>query len=144
MSRWWNMYQKDIICRTHGEGDVLNLSEDLQQVIVRSGISDGIICLYVYGSTAALTTIEYEPGVLTDFMDALEIVASREKEYAHNLAWGDGNGRSHVRASLIGPSLTIPISHGEMRTGRWQQPVLVELDVRDSRERTIVCSVIGI
>ncbi|WAI01244.1 secondary thiamine-phosphate synthase enzyme YjbQ [Methanogenium organophilum] len=137
------MYQEDLVCRTNGEGDILNLSEDILQVIQRSGISDGIISLYVYGSTAALTTIEYEPGVLSDLLDSLKIVASREKEYAHDRAWGDGNGRSHVRASLIGPSLVIPVSHGALRTGRWQQPVLVELDIRDSRERTIVCTVSG-
>ncbi len=137
------MYQEDIVCRTHGEGDILNLSSPLQQVIQRSGIRDGIICGYVQGSTAALTTIEYEPGVLGDLMDALETIASSKKEYAHDQAWGDGNGRSHVRAAVIGPSLTIPVSHGSLMTGRWQQPVLIELDVRESRERIIVCSVIG-
>ena len=138
-----DMYQEDLVCHTNGEGDILNLSENLQQVIQKSGISDGIICLYLYGSTAALTTIEYEPGVLSDLLDALEIVASREKEYAHDRAWGDGNGRSHVRASIIGPSLMIPVSQGVLRTGRWQQPVLIELDVRVSRERTIICTVVG-
>jgi len=137
------MYCEDLICETHGEGDILNLSDLLMPVIQRSGISDGILCLYVYGSTAALTTIEYEPGVLSDLMDSLEIIASRKKEYAHDQAWGDGNGRSHVRASLIGPSLVIPVSHGALVTGRWQQPVLVELDVRAQRKRTVVCSVIG-
>ncbi|WFN35669.1 secondary thiamine-phosphate synthase enzyme YjbQ [Methanogenium sp. S4BF] len=138
------MYQEDLVFRTAGEGDILNLSGPLQQVVSRSGVRDGIVCAYVPGSTAALTTIEYEPGVLADLMDALEAVASSEKNYAHDQAWGDGNGRSHVRAALIGPSLTIPVSHGTIRTGRWQQPVLIELDVRASRERTIVCSVIGI
>lgn len=139
-----DMYQEDLVFRTAGEGDILNLSEPLQQVVGRSGIRDGIVCAYVPGSTAALTTIEYEPGVLADLMGALEAVAPSEKNYAHDQAWGDGNGRSHVRAALIGPSLTMPVSHGTVRTGRWQQPVLIELDVRSSRERTIVCSVIGI
>ena len=138
-----DMYQEDIVCRTHGEGDILNLSNPLEQVIQRSGIRDGIMSVYVQGSTAALTTIEYESGVLGDLMDALDIIAPSHKEYAHNQAWGDGNGRSHVRAALIGPSLTVPVSHGTLRTGRWQQPVLIELDIRESRERTIVCSVIG-
>jgi thiamine phosphate synthase YjbQ (UPF0047 family) len=76
-------------------------------------------------------------------MDSLEILASRKKEYAHDQAWGDGNGRSHVRASLIGPSLVVPISRGVLVTGRWQQPVLIELDVRASRKRTVICTVIG-
>ena len=138
-----DMYQEDLICRTDGEGDILNLSDIFQQVIQRSGIRDGIICAYVPGSTAALTTIEYESGVLGDLMDAFEIVASSEKMYAHDQAWGDGNGRSHVRAALIGPSLTIPVNSGTLRTGRWQQPVLIELDIRESRDRTIVCTVVG-
>lgn len=137
------VYCEDLICETHGEGDILNLSEALTPLIQRSGISEGVVNLYVYGSTAALTTIEYEPGVLRDLMDSLEIIASRKKEYAHDQAWGDGNGRSHVRASLIGPSLAIPVSGGALVTGTWQQPVLIELDVREHRKRTVVCTVIG-
>ena len=138
------MYQENLVFRTAGEGDILNLSEPFRQVVQRSGIRDGMISAYVPGSTAALTTIEYEPGVLADLMDALEIIAPSEKTYAHDQAWGDGNGRSHVRAALIGPSLTIPVSRGSVSTGRWQQPVLIELDVRESRERTVICTVIGI
>ena len=138
-----DMYQEDIVCRTDGEGDIHNLSDLLLQVVKRSGISDGILFLFVPGSTVALTTIEFEPGVLRDLMDALEIIAPAEKNYSHDAAWGDGNGRSHVRAALIGPSLTLPVSRGLVNTGRWQQPVLIELDVRTSRERTIHCTVIG-
>ena len=138
-----DMYQEDIVWRTHGEGDIHNLSDLLLEVVRRSGISDGILFLFVPGSTVALTTIEYEPGVLRDLMDALEIIAPAGKKYAHDEAWGDGNGRSHVRAALIGPSLTIPLSRGILNTGRWQQPVLIELDVRESRERTIHCTITG-
>lgn len=138
-----DMYQEDIVCRTNGEGDIHNLSDLLRQVVQRSGIRDGIMCLFVPGSTVALTTIEYEPGVLRDLMDSLEIIASAQKTYAHDEAWGDGNGRSHVRAALIGPSLTIPVSQGKLNTGTWQQPVLIELDVRVSRERTVLCRIIG-
>ena len=137
------MYQEDLAFRTHGEGDILNLSDPLQQVTQRSGIRDGIICVFVPGSTAALTTIEYEPGVLADLLDALEIAAPSKKRYSHDEVWGDGNGRSHVRAALIGPSLTIPVFHSALRIGRWQQPVLIELDVRESRDWSVVCTVMG-
>jgi secondary thiamine-phosphate synthase enzyme len=97
----------------------------------------------VQHSTAALTTIEHEPGVLADLRRALAVLAPDDAPYAHDAKWGDGNGRSHVKAALVGPSLTIPVENGMPACGTWQQVVLLELDVHPHRTRTIVCTVVG-
>ncbi|MCS7140891.1 MAG: secondary thiamine-phosphate synthase enzyme YjbQ [Candidatus Nitrosocaldus sp.] len=128
--------------RTKGEGDMLDISEHVSRAVKESGLRSGIVTLFVKGSTAALTTIEYEPGLLKDFPEMLERVAPRGIEYEHEKAWHDGNGHSHVRASLIGPSITIPFVDGRLTLGTWQQVVLIELDVR-SRERSVVMQIIG-
>jgi secondary thiamine-phosphate synthase enzyme len=99
--------------------------------------------LFVTGSTAALTTIEFEPGVLSDLKRSLSFIAPGDLPYAHDGRWGDGNGRSHVKASIIGPSLTIPVDRGLLDCGTWQQVVLLELDTRPSRHRTVTCTVMG-
>ncbi len=137
------MFQKEFTVQTHGEGDVVDLSAQLAQIVGESGVGVGLATLFVAGSTAALTTIEYEPGVLEDLRRALNVVAPEGAPYAHDRAWGDGNGRSHVRAALVGPSLAVPVRDGRPLLGTWQQPVLLELDVRSSRTRTIVVTVIG-
>lgn len=135
------MFQQTITVMTHGEGTVIDLSGEVAGIVRESGVSQGLVSLFAVGSTVALTTIEYEPGVLQDLMDALARIAPADIPYAHDRAWGDGNGRSHLKAALIGPSLTIPVSGGRVATGHWQQIVLLELDVRQSRERTVVVSV---
>ncbi len=99
--------------------------------------------IFVVGSTAAVTTIEYEPGVLLDLRRALSVVAPDDIPYAHDAAWGDGNGRSHVRAAIVGPSLSVPVISGALACGTWQQIVLLELDVRSRRERTVHVTVMG-
>ncbi|MDD1716896.1 MAG: YjbQ family protein, partial [Methanoregulaceae archaeon] len=91
----------------------------------------------------AITTIEYEPGVLADLKRALSVIAPDKTPYAHDSRWGDGNGRSHVKASIVGPSLTIPVVGAEIGCGTWQQIVLLELDVRSRRDRTVICTVMG-
>ncbi len=93
-------------------------------------------------STAALTTIEYETGVLSDLRRSLAVLAPDDVTYAHNARWGDGNGRSHVKAALVGPSITIPLKNGALMCGTWQQIVLLELDVNAGRQRTIICSIL--
>jgi len=135
------MYQRTIQIITPGEGTVTDLSGEVAAVVRESGVSQGLVSLFAVGSTVALTTIEYEPGVLADLMDALARIAPAEIPYAHDRAWGDGNGRSHLKAALVGPSLTIPVSGGRVATGHWQQIVLLELDIRQSRERSVVVSV---
>jgi secondary thiamine-phosphate synthase enzyme len=127
---------------TRGDGDLVDLSDAVRDVIRASGVQCGLCSVHVAGSTAAVTTIEYEPGLLKDFPAALEKIASRELEYEHNRRWGDGNGFSHVRASLLGPDLIIPVSGGGPLLGTWQQPVLVECDNR-ARQRTVHFTVVG-
>ena len=137
------MFQKEFTVQTNGEGDVVDLSSRLSEIVGESGVGTGLATLFVSGSTAALTTIEFEPGVLEDLERALNVLAPRDIPYAHDRAWGDGNGRSHVRAALVGPSLSIPVRDGLPLLGTWQQPVLLELDVRPSRTRRVIVTVTG-
>ncbi|MDP3395365.1 MAG: secondary thiamine-phosphate synthase enzyme YjbQ [Methanoregula sp.] len=137
------MFKRTIRMRTQREGDVIDLTDEVKSVVTESGIIAGLVNLFVQHSTAALTTIEYEPGVLLDLKRVLSVLAPDTAEYEHDSRWGDGNGRSHVKAALIGPSLTIPIENGNLLCGTWQQIVLLELDVNAGRERTIVCTVTG-
>lgn len=127
---------------TRGEVDVLDITSEVQSIVKKSGTEKGIVVVFVPGSTAAVTTIEYEPGLLTDFPNTLERLAPRNASYEHEKRWHDGNGHSHVRASLLGPSLTIPIKDGKLTLGTWQQIVLVELDTR-SRSRELVVQILG-
>ena len=137
------MFTRIIRTRTQREGDVIDLTDEVKSVVNESGIKAGLVHLFVQHSTAALTTIEFEPGVLQDLKRALSVLAPDTADYAHDTRWGDGNGRSHVKAALVGPSLTIPIENGNLLCGTWQQIVLLELDVNAGRERTIVCTVSG-
>jgi secondary thiamine-phosphate synthase enzyme len=127
---------------TRGGGDVHDLTPDLIDCIKNSGISEGTASLFVPGSTAGLTTIEYEPGVVRDLQDCFERLAPRDIDYAHEQAWHDGNGHSHVRAALLGPSLVLPIHDGRPLLGTWQQVVLVDFDNRP-RKRNWSVTLIG-
>ena len=132
---------KHVKIQSKGENDIVDLTDKILVKIKESKIFSGIVTVFVTGSTGALTTIEYEPGLLKDFPDALSRLAPDEISYTHEQMWHDGNGRSHVKASLIGPSLTIPFSDGNLLLGTWQQIVFVELDSRE-RERNIVLQII--
>ncbi len=137
------MFQRELVVETHGEGDIIDLSSGVQDIVSKSGMRDGQVSVFVRGSTAAVTTIEFEPGVLSDLRRALNVLAPQDATYEHDRAWGDGNGRSHVRAALIGPSITIPVQEGKMLNGTWQQVVLIELDIRSRRTRSVICTVNG-
>jgi secondary thiamine-phosphate synthase enzyme len=127
---------------TKGQGDAYDITADVASAIAESALTDGLATIFVVGSTAALTTIEFEPGAVADFNDVLERIAPREDEYRHHQRWGDDNGSSHARAALVGPSLTIPFVRGTLTLGTWQQITLVELDTRP-RMREIVVQLIG-
>jgi len=127
---------------TEGEDDVIDITGEVQRVVDESGVDDGVTVVFVPGSTAVVTTIEYEPGLAKDFPDMLARVAPQDIEYEHQKAWHDGNGRSHVKASLVGPSLVVPFEDGSLTLGTWQQIVLVELDTRP-RQREVVVQVMG-
>jgi len=133
---------KTMRVKTKGELQMINITEDVSRVVQESKIKDGIATIFVPGSTAAVTTIEYEPGLLKDFPSMLERVAPKNIDYEHENMWHDGNGHSHVRASLLGPSLTLPFTNKQLTLGTWQQIVLVELDIR-SRDRNLIVQVIG-
>jgi secondary thiamine-phosphate synthase enzyme len=137
------MFQTTFMVSSQGEGDIINITPHVKKVVQDSNVHEGIVHLFVQHSTAALTTIEFEPGVLSDLRRALSVLAPNIADYAHNARWGDGNGRSHVKAALVGPSLTLPLKGGTLMCGTWQQIVLIECDVNAGRERTIVCTVIG-
>jgi secondary thiamine-phosphate synthase enzyme len=133
---------KIIHIQSKGEMDIINITNQASAAIDESNIENGIITVFVSGSTAAVTTIEYEPGLMYDFPELLSRVAPKDIQYKHDNTWHDGNGHSHVRASLIGPSLTIPIIEGNMSLGTWQQLVLLELDTR-ARNRNVILQMIG-
>lgn len=127
---------------TGGDGDVLDLTPQVAEHVRESGVVSGIVTVFVPGSTAGITTVEYEPGLKKDLPEFFEKVIPRGKTYHHDATWGDGNGFSHVRAALVGPSLSVPISEGEMILGTWQQIVLLDFDNRP-RKRKIVVQVSG-
>lgn len=131
-----------ITVSSDGENDMIDITRQIDEAIKATMLQDGIIAIFVLGSTAAVTTIEYEPGLKKDFPKMLARIAPSEIEYEHDNTWHDGNGHSHVRASLIGPSLTVPFNKKRLTLGTWQQIVVLEMDTRP-RERKIVLQMIG-
>jgi secondary thiamine-phosphate synthase enzyme len=123
-------------------GAIFEISGEVADIVHESGMKNGIACVFVPGSTGAVTTIEYEDGVLHDLDGALDRLVPKDIDYKHNSRWGDGNGYAHVRASLLGPSLTVPFTNGKLELGKWQQIVFLELDNR-GRSREIIVQVIG-
>lgn len=128
--------------QTKGEGDMIDMTSQLSNIVKESKIKNGTVTIFVSGSTAAVTTIEYESGLIHDFPEMLSRIVPKDLEYEHDNTWHDGNGHSHVRSSLIGPNITIPIIHGELTLGTWQQVVLLEMDTR-SRNRTVILQIMG-
>ncbi len=127
---------------TRGMTEVVNLTDRVADLVRQSALRNGIATVFVPGSTAGVTTIEFESGVLGDLKDAFERLIPQDIHYSHNARWGDGNGFSHVGASLLGPSLTVPFSEGELLLGTWQQLVLVDFDNR-SRNREVIVQIQG-
>jgi secondary thiamine-phosphate synthase enzyme len=128
--------------RTRGDGDTVDLTPELAAGIRESGLTSGVATLFIGGSTAGITTIEYEPGAVSDLGDVFEAIAPRDRDWRHHLRWGDHNGHSHVRAALLGPSLSVPFVEGELTLGTWQQVVLVDFDDRP-RSREVVVQLLG-
>lgn len=128
--------------QTRGQGDVQDLTSAVEKAVAQSQLANGIATVFVVGSTAGVTTIEFESGVVSDLARAFEQIAPRAADYKHHLRWGDDNGSSHVRAGLLGPSLTVPVRDGSLALGTWQQIVLVEFDTRP-RSREIVIQLLG-
>jgi secondary thiamine-phosphate synthase enzyme len=133
---------KRLMLQTEGNGDTHDLSRAVERALAEAGLSSGVVTLFVVGSTAGLTTIEFEPGAVADLQTAFERVAPRKAEYQHHLRWGDDNGHSHVRASMLGPSLSVPFVDGQLSLGTWQQIILVDFDTRP-RQREVVAQIVG-
>jgi secondary thiamine-phosphate synthase enzyme len=144
LEEWKKMgvYSDVVSFRTKGEVDILDITGRVQEVVERSGFKNGIACIFVAGSTGAVTTIEYEPGLMKDLPRAFEKIAPKGIYYDHHETWHDDNGHSHVRASLLGPSLTVPIKNGRLVHGTWQQIVFVDFDTRP-RSRELMVQVLG-
>ncbi len=137
------VFHQIIKLSTQGFNDCTDVTESLNQYVRESGVQNGLLTVMVSGSTAAVTTIEYESGAVSDLKAALERIAPAGMEYAHNLRWGDGNGFSHVRAALMKPSLSVPVKEGKLCLGTWQQVVFLDFDNRP-RNRSLIVQVLGI
>ena len=133
---------KKFSLKTKGFGDVIDITHEVTQEVASSKVSSGIATVFVPGSTAGITTIEYESGAVSDFKKAIERLAPVDMHYDHDARWGDGNGFSHVRAALMGASLTVPFIEGRLQLGTWQQIVLCDFDNR-ARSREVLVQILG-
>lgn len=134
--------QHSIQIRTSGHGDIHNLTSRVAEIVAESGITIGTVNVFNVGSTASVGTIEFEPGLERDLPEILDKLIPPSRDYGHEQAWHDGNGHSHLQATLLGPSLTVPVAEGKPVLGTWQQIFLLECDVR-GRNRTVVVTVVG-
>ncbi len=123
---------------TKGHYDFVDLTKRINNIVKKSGVEDGMVFLFVRGSTAVLTTMEYESGLLEDLKQVFEGIAPESADYRHHLRWGDKNGAAHIKSAFIGPDLAIPIEKGKMQLGTWQQIVLVDFDERPRTREIIV------
>lgn len=127
---------------TRGNTDIIDLTPDVSDIVASSGVRNGIVMVFAPGSTAAITTIEYEPGLVSDLQETLERLVPQGNNYRHNERWHDGNGYSHIRASLLGQSESFPLVNGDIQLGTWQQIILIDLDNR-SRSRKVLVQIYG-
>ena len=135
-------FMETLRIKTKGENDIVDITENIRRIVSKSGIKNGIVNVFIPGSTGAITTMEYEPGLKRDLVEALSRIAPADIYYYHHERWGDDNGRSHVKASIIGPSLTVPLVNRDIILGTWQQVVFLELDTRP-RDRRIIVTIMG-
>lgn len=135
-------YHETISVKTRGDCDMIDITQSVEDTVVKSKLNTGICTVFCEGSTGSVTTIEYEEGLLQDFPAAMERLAPSDAVYEHHLRWHDGNGHSHIRASVLGPSLTVPFVNGRLTLGTWQQIVFVDFDNRP-RNRKLEVVLIG-
>jgi len=127
---------------TEGPGEIVNLTDDIAEAVATSGINSGTVTVFAPGSTTGITTIEYEPGLLKDVPELMEKLVPSDRAYEHDNTWHDGNGFSHLRSALVGPSLTVPFVAGNLTLGTWQQIVYLEFDNRP-RNRNVIVQIMG-
>lgn len=135
-------YREQVEVELDEEFDAANLSRAVDRIVTASGVEQGTVTIFSAGATAAVTTIEFEPGCLADLRRALDQIAPADLDYAHNERWGDGNGFSHLRSALLGPSVTAPVIDGKAGFSTWQQPIVINFDNR-TRTRTVHITVVG-
>ena len=133
---------KRIQLNTNGNCDIIDITPEVTRKVEESGMEGGTVTIFVPGSTAGVTTVEYEPGLISDLQTLFERIAPQGIDYHHNLRWGDGNGYAHIRASILGAALTIPFAQKSLMLGTWQQIVLIDFDNR-SRSRQVVLQLMG-
>lgn len=133
---------KKIPLKTRGESQIIDITAQFVDAVAQADLSDGVATVFIPGATGAVTTVEYEPGLLEDLGELFERLAPRHGRYAHNKAWGDDNGYAHVRATLLGPSLSVPFSGGKPVLGRWQSVIFIDFDNRP-RDREIIVQIMG-
>lgn len=137
-----NVVTKQIELSTHGNAECIDITKDIRAALEETGLSDGVATVFVPGATGALSTIEYEPGLIKDMSELWERLVPKGAEYYHDMKWGDGNGHSHLRATLIGPSLSIPFTGKVLTLGTWQQVIFIDFDIR-RRTRRIMLQFMG-
>ena len=133
---------RTIRLRTRGNADMVDITQEVAREVQASGISSGIVTIFAPSATSGLTTIEYESGALADLKRVFDEVVPEDRDYRHNLRWGDNNGHSHVRAALLGPSLTVPFTGGRLLLGTWQQITFIDFDIRP-RRRELILQILG-
>jgi secondary thiamine-phosphate synthase enzyme len=136
------VFRESFKIETRGNAQVLDVTGEVSQSVLRTGLRAGTVTVFVSGATGSVTTIEFEPGLLDDIDELFERIAPAGREYHHNMRWHDGNGHAHVRASLLGPSLTVPFNEAKLELGIWQQIVVIDFDNK-SRSREIICQIVG-
>jgi secondary thiamine-phosphate synthase enzyme len=132
----------NINLNTKGDADILDITNQVSRVVVESGLSNGVVTVFTPSATSGLTTIEYESGCISDLRRLLDEIIDPGRHYAHNARWGDGNGHSHIRAALLGPSFSVPFVNSKLTLGTWQQIIFIDFDNR-SRRRELVVQLIG-
>lgn len=136
------VHGENIVVKTQGESDIVNITQHIQEVVSRSTITNGVVVVFAIGSTASISTIEFEPALVHDFKDHLEKFAPSSMHSRHSQTWGDDNGYSHIRATFMGPTITVPLADGNLTLGTWQQIVVIDHDNRP-RKREIRIQILG-
>ncbi len=132
------VYTTEITLQSKGHTDIHDITDEVARAVGDSGLKDGLATIFTPSSTSALTTIEYEPGAVADLKRALDEIAPPNREYQHNSKWGDNNGVSHLRAALMGPSITVPVAKSKLVLGTWQQIIFMDFDVRPRQRRLVI------
>lgn len=139
----WTVKTEEMTLPTQGRDQVINVTESLAALVRTSGVREGLLTVFIPGATASVTTLEYEPGLVSDLTSLLEEMIPFGRNWAHHQTWGDDNGGAHLRAALVGPSLSVPVRDGKLTLGTWQQVVVVDHDTR-ARTRRVVLQIMGL